>query len=108
MLPTGLQDLTAAIRWLRTNARVCQLDRSRIEAQGASASDCYVLVLCLTADMPEFGDLLLRAPEQAGDVQAGLDWIGLTDFLRMDEQLSWRGLRPWTPCSRCCVRLMLS
>ncbi len=92
VFPTGLQDIKAAIRWLRTNAQSYHLDGNRIAAWGGSAGGYYVAMVCLTASVPELEDLDLGNPDVACDVQAGVDWFGPTDFLKMDAQLAESGL----------------
>jgi len=92
IFPAGLQDVKAAIRWLRANQHEYHLDGSRIAAWGGSAGGYYAAMLCLTADVPEFNDLSLGHPDYPCDVQAAVDWFGPTDFSRMDEQLAESGL----------------
>jgi len=88
IFPAGLQDVKAAIRWLRANAQTYHLDGSRIAAWGGSAGGYYVAMVCVTANVPELEDPSLGNPDVACDVQAGVDWFGPTDFLKMDEQLA--------------------
>jgi acetyl esterase/lipase len=92
--PAGLQDIKAAIRWLRANSEKYQLDGNRIAACGGSAGGNYAVMVCLTADEAELEDLNLGNPEYPCHVQAGVDWFGPTDFLKMDEQLAESGLGP--------------
>ena len=94
ILPAALQDLKAAVRWLRANSRKFHLDGARIAACGGSAGGYYSTMLGLTADVPELDDLELGNPEFPCDVQAVVDWFGPTDFLKMDEQLAASGLGP--------------
>jgi len=92
--PAGLQDIKAAIRWLRANSGQYHLDGSRIAACGGSAGGYYAVMLCLTANVAELDDLSLGNPDYPCGVQAAVDWFGPTDFLRMDEQLAESGLGP--------------
>lgn len=92
IFPAGLQDIKAAIRWLRANAQSYQLDGGNVAAWGGSAGGYYVAMVCLTANVPELEDLSLGNPEVPCHVQAGVDWFGPTDFSKMDEQLAESGL----------------
>ena len=94
IFPAGLQDIKAAIRWLRANSETYHLDRDRIAACGGSAGGNYAAMVCLTADVTELEDLSLGNPEYPCNVQAAVDLFGPTDFLKMDEQLAESGLGP--------------
>jgi len=61
-------------------------------AWGGSAGGYYVAMVCLTANVPELEDFSLGNPGVPCHVQAGVDWFGPTDFLKMDEQLAESGL----------------
>jgi acetyl esterase/lipase len=94
IFPAGLQDLKAALRWLRANQSTYHLDGNRVAACGGSAGGNYAAMLCLTANVPELDDLNLGNPHVPCDVQAAVDMFGPTDFLKMDEQLAESGLGP--------------
>ena len=90
--PALVQDIKAAIRWIRTNARTYLLDSARIATWGGSAGGYLSLMAGLTAGNPELEDLRPGNPDQPCNVQAVVDWFGPTDFLKMDEQLAEKGL----------------
>jgi acetyl esterase/lipase len=92
--PAGLQDIKAAIRWLRANSRQYHLDGNRIAACGGSSGGNYAAMVCLTAQVAEFDDFSLGNPEYPCNVQVAVDWFGPTDFLKMDEQLEENGFGP--------------
>jgi len=94
IFPAGLQDLKASIRWLRANQAQYHLDGNRIAACGGSAGGNYAAMLCLTANVMEFDDQSLGNLDYPCNVQAGVDWFGPTDFLKMDEQLAESSLGP--------------
>jgi acetyl esterase/lipase len=94
IFPAGLQDLKAALRWLRANSDQYHLDGSRIAACGGSSGGNYAALICLTANVKEFDDLSLGNPEYPCIVQAAVDWFGPTDFSKMDEQLDESGFGP--------------
>jgi acetyl esterase/lipase len=92
--PAGLQDIKAAIRWLRANSKQYHLDGNRIAACGGSSGGNYAAMVCLTAQVAELDDHSLGNPEYPCNVQAAVDWFGPTDFLKMDEQLEENGFGP--------------
>ena len=94
IFPAGLQDIKAAIRWLRANSEQYYLDGNRIAACGGSSGGNYAAMICLTDHVTEFDDLSLGNLEYPCNVQAAVDWFGPTDFLKMDEQLEENGFGP--------------
>jgi acetyl esterase/lipase len=94
IFPAGLQDIKAAIRWLRANAQTYHLNGERMAACGGSAGGNYAAMVCLTASVAEFDDPRLGNAEYPCHVQAAVDMFGPTDFLKMDEQLDENGFGP--------------
>lgn len=94
IFPAGLQDVKAAIRWVRANSAQYHLDRERIAAWGSSSGGNYAGMICLTANVEEFDDPSLGNPEYSCNVQAAVDWFGPTDFFKMDDQLDECGFGP--------------
>lgn len=92
--PALVQDVKAAVRWLRGNANLYYLDPGRIAAWGGSAGGYLSTMLGVSAGIPELEDLRLGYPDLASNVQVVVDWYGPTDFLKMDEQLAASGLAP--------------
>lgn len=92
--PAGIQDVKAAIRWIRANSKQYHLDANRIAAWGCSSGANYAAMICLTDRVTELDDLSLGNPEYSCNVQAAVDWFGPTDFLKMDEQLAENGYGP--------------
>jgi acetyl esterase/lipase len=77
--PAAVQDVKAAVRFLRANATKYNIDPSKIGALGGSAGGHLVLMLALTANVPEFeGSGPNRAESSA--VQCVVDYYGPTDF----------------------------
>jgi acetyl esterase/lipase len=84
IFPAQIEDVKAAVRWLRANAQTYRLDPSRFGAWGPSAGGHLVAMLGTTGDIKEFevGANL----DISSRVQAVVDYFGPTDFLQMDAQ----------------------
>ena len=76
--PAPLQDVKAAIRFLRANAAEFCVDPNRIAVMGESAGGTLASLVGVTAGMKEFeqGDY----PETSSAVQAVVDFYGLTEL----------------------------
>lgn len=94
IFPAGLQDVKAAVRWIRTNAQNYRLDGKRIAAVGGSAGGWYTSMLALTDSVKKFDDPTLGNANVPCNVQAAVVWYGPTDYLKMDEQLDESGFGP--------------
>jgi acetyl esterase/lipase len=94
VFPAGLQDIKAAIRWLRANSDQYHLDGDHIAACGGSSGGNLAAMVNLTAHVTEFDDPRLGNLDFLSNVQASVDWFGPTDFLKMDEQLEESGYGP--------------
>ena len=92
--PAGIQDVKAALRWLRTRAGDYSLDPGRIAACGTSSGANFAAVVGLTEGVARFDDPTPAHAAEAVGVQAVVDLFGPTDFLAMDEQLAASGLGP--------------
>ena len=92
--PALVQDVKAAVRWIRANASHHGLDPQRIAAWGGSAGGYLASMLGTSAGVSELEDLSMGNPDQPCNVQAVVAWFGPTDFLKMDEQLAASGLTP--------------
>lgn len=92
--PAGLQDVRAAIRWLRANAEQYRLDPGRIAVMGESSGGNYAAMACVAAESELFDDSALGSTSYSCEVQAAIDQYGPTDLSKMDEQLEASGLGP--------------
>lgn len=81
--PAQLEDIKAAIRYLRAHAEFYHIDPDRIAIMGESAGGHLAAMAGVTNGMKEFdkGEYL----DYSSDVQAVCDWYGPTDFLNMDK-----------------------
>ena len=84
IFPAQIEDVKAAVRWLRANAETYRFDPDRFAAWGSSAGGHLVAMLGTAGDVEEFevGENL----EVSSRVQAVVDYFGPTDFLQMDAQ----------------------
>jgi len=94
IFPALVQDVRAAIRWVRAHAQQFLFDPTRIAVWGGSAGGYLALMAGVGADIPELDDPSLGNPDQPGHVQAVVSWFPPTDFLKMDEQLDESGFLP--------------
>ncbi len=97
VFPAQIEDVKAAVRWLRMNAETYRLDPNRFAAWGSSAGGHLVAMLGTAGDVAEFevGENL----KVSSRVQAVVDYFGPTDFLQMDAQSLPDGLVHDTPDS---------
>jgi acetyl esterase/lipase len=77
--PAAVEDVKAAVRFLRANATKYGIDPDRIGTMGGSAGGHLVLMLGLTGDVPEFEG---SGPNRnfSSKVQAVVNYYGPTDF----------------------------
>jgi len=88
-----IQDVKAAVRWLRANALKYKLRADRIAAWGPSAGGHLAALLGTSGDVPLFDDATLGNPKESSRVQAVVDWFGPINFLTMDDEFSMLGMK---------------
>ena len=84
--PALVQDVKAAVRFLRANADRYRIDPERFAAWGPSAGGYLVAMLGVTGDVTDFDAPALGNAGVSSRVQAVVDWFGPTDFGVMDAQ----------------------
>lgn len=94
IFPAAVQDVKAAVRWIRANQAKYHLDSKRIAACGGSAGGNLAAMLGVTGGTPVFDDPRSGNLEFSSEVEAVVDWFGPIDFLVMDEQLEQNGFGP--------------
>lgn len=94
LFPALVQDVKAAIRWVRAHADQYMLDPNKIAVWGGSAGGYLALMAGVSAGVDSLTDFSLGNPEISEQVQAVVAWFPPTDFLKMDLQLSQSGFRP--------------
>ena len=87
LFPKNINDVKAAIRWIRANAKQYYLNPDKIAAWGGSAGGNLSSLAGTSGDVKALDDLSLGNSNQSSRLQAVVDWFGPTDFLMMDSQL---------------------
>ncbi|MBC7895834.1 MAG: alpha/beta hydrolase [Cytophagaceae bacterium] len=81
--PSQLHDIKAAIRWIRANAAMHNIDPARIGIIGTSSGGWATAMAAVTGDAPEMeGSVGVLTGSSA--VQAAIAFFPPTDFLSMD------------------------
>jgi acetyl esterase/lipase len=80
--PAAVNDVKAAVRWLRANASKYGIDPERIGATGDSAGGHLALFLGLTADVKSFDAAEGGNIDQSSQVNCVVDVYGPSDFTK--------------------------
>lgn len=88
IFPAQIQDVKAAVRWLRANAETYNLNPDQFVAWGPSAGGALVALLGTAGDVAEFDDPALGNAEVSSRVQGVINWFGIVDFGVMDAQFA--------------------
>lgn len=91
--PCQIQDIKAAIRWIRANAVTYHLNPKKIAVWGESDGGYLAALAGTSGDVKELEDLSLGNPGEPSRVQAVIDWYGWYDFFAMDTQLAQNGIK---------------
>jgi acetyl esterase/lipase len=91
IFPKNIQDVKAAIRWIRAHAKQYHLNPERMAAWGGSAGGNLSALAGTSGDIRELEDLSLGNADQSSRIQVVVDWFGPTNFLLMDPQLKETG-----------------
>lgn len=92
--PAAIQDVKAAIRYLRANASEYNLDTENFAIWGESAGGNIASMIGTTGDDKTYDDASLGNADQSSAVQAVVDWFGPLQFTEMDNQFAALGLTP--------------
>ena len=90
--PAPIQDVKAAIRWVRANGTRYGLDTARIAVWGNSAGGNLAALAGTSGGVAALDDPALGNAGLSSRVQAVVDWYGPIDFLQMDPQFRASGL----------------
>ena len=86
LYPAQINDIKAALRFLRANASEYNLDKEKFATWGGSAGGNLAAMAGTSGDVIELEDLSLGNAGESSRVQAVVDWFGPIDFLQMDPQ----------------------
>jgi acetyl esterase/lipase len=89
--PAQIQDVKAAIRFLRAHAAEYKLDPARIGVAGESAGGHLAALAGTSGDVASLEDLNQGNATMSSRVQAVADFFGPTDFTLMDTQAAALG-----------------
>lgn len=82
--PLPLDDVKAAVRFLRANAARYQIDKQHMAAIGSSAGATWAQFLAITRDMPRFEGMGSHR-EESSSVDCAISWYGRSDMRRAYE-----------------------
>jgi acetyl esterase/lipase len=91
IFPAQIQDVKAAIRFVRANAAKYKLNPDKLATWGGSAGGHLAAMAGTTGDVPDFEDVTLGNANQSSRVQAVVDWFGPIQFDQMDAQFRVSG-----------------
>ncbi len=86
--PRAVNDVKAAVRFVRANAAKYHFDANRIVAWGGSAGGNLVSMLGMTGNTDDLNGDNTENLEYSSRVQAVVDWFGPCDFRKFDEQFA--------------------
>lgn len=89
--PAQIHDVKAAIRFLRANAPVYNLDANRFASFGSSAGGHLSSLVGSIGDAPSLEDLSQGNAIFSSNVRAAIAWFGPSDFVQMDAQTLAQG-----------------
>ncbi|MEQ8201641.1 MAG: alpha/beta hydrolase [Syntrophomonadaceae bacterium] len=92
VFPAQINDVKAAIRFVRAHAQEYDLQADKIAVWGASAGGTLAALAGAAADVGELSDPNLGNEDQSERVQAVVDWCGPMNLLVMDGQFQQSGI----------------
>ncbi len=90
--PAQIQDVKAAIRFLRANAAKYKINPDKVFSWGGSAGGCLSALAATTGGVAELEGAELGNATFSSRVVAAIDWYGPIDFLTMQEQGKQQGI----------------
>lgn len=94
VFPAQINDIKAAIKFLRANADTYKLDSENFAIWGGSAGGSLAALAGTSGGVSDLVDDTLGNAEQSDKVQAVVDWFGPIYFSTMDAEFSALGQTP--------------
>lgn len=94
IFPAAVNDIKAAIRFIRQNASKYNLNGEKIALWGDSAGGNLASIAGTTGGTNDLYDASLGYENVSDKVTAVVDWFGPINFLQMDEQFEASGIQP--------------
>jgi acetyl esterase/lipase len=91
IFPAAVNDIKAAIKFLRANAGTYNLDPARFATWGSSAGGNLSAMAATSGDVPSLVDPSLGNATVSDSVQAAIDWFGPVLFSTMDAEFATLG-----------------
>lgn len=92
VFPAQINDVKAAIRFIKAHAEEYDLNPDQIAVWGSSSGGTLAALVGTSADVVSLEDLYQGNANQSDRVQAVVDWCGPMDLLTMDEQFAASGV----------------
>ena len=92
IFPAAVNDMKAAIKYVKANASKYNLNPDKIGTWGGSAGGNLSAMAGTSGDIKSLEDPSLGNADVSTKVQACVDWFGPLDFLKMDEQIESEGV----------------
>ncbi|MGL5316195.1 MAG: alpha/beta hydrolase fold domain-containing protein [Peptostreptococcaceae bacterium] len=92
--PAAIEDVKAAIRYVKANASEYNIDTENFAIWGESAGGNIASMVGTTGDDTTFDNSSLGNSDQSSAVQAVVDWFGPIEFNAMDSQFAELGITP--------------
>ncbi len=90
--PAQINDVKAAIRYVKANAEQFNLDSNKIALWGSSAGGGLASLAGTSSGVKELQDLSLGYADQSDNVQAVVSWCGCINFSTFDQQFEESGI----------------
>ncbi|WP_233522991.1 alpha/beta hydrolase [Peribacillus saganii] len=94
IFPAAINDVKAAIRYIKKNAKEYNLDPSNIAVWGNSAGGNLAALAGTSGDDNSLNGEKPENPKYSSEVKAVIDWFGPLEFLKLDEQFVESGITP--------------
>ena len=90
--PAQINDVKAAIKFIRANAEKLNINPNKIAVWGGSGGGFLAALAGTSGDVKALEDNNLGYPEISSKVEAVVDWFGPINFISQDEQRKVLGL----------------